>query len=53
LRAPSGSAGGAALRPETGIYSLQGIHFDRQRFNSTAECLTAAYARRLPLEVCK
>jgi hypothetical protein len=35
------------------IYSLEGVYFDRRWFNSTADCLTAASARSLPLDLCK
>jgi hypothetical protein len=47
---PSGATfpqGGA--RP----YSLRAIYFRRDQFKSTADCLTAAYTQRLPLEVCQ
>ena len=36
-----------------GSYSLRGVYFRREWFPSTADCLTSAYARRLPLEVCQ
>jgi hypothetical protein len=35
------------------VYSLRGIYFKRDWFEGTADCLTAAHARGLPLEVCK
>ncbi len=38
-----------AARP----YSLRAIYFRRDQFRSTADCLTAAYTQRLPLEVCQ
>jgi hypothetical protein len=31
---------------------LQAIYFRREARKSTADCLTAAYAQQLPLEVC-
>ena len=34
-------------------YSLRGVYFRREWFGSTADCLTAASARRLPLELCQ
>jgi hypothetical protein len=34
-------------------YSLRAIYFRRDQFKSTADCLTAAYTQRLPLEVCQ
>jgi hypothetical protein len=34
-------------------YSLRGIYFKREWFESPADCLTAAYAKGLPLEVCQ
>jgi hypothetical protein len=48
--------GGAAIAGPPGsidAYSLQGIYFKREWFESPADCLTAAYAKRLPLEVCQ
>ena len=37
----------------TRTYSLRGVYFKRDQFSSVADCLTAAYAERLPLEVCQ
>jgi hypothetical protein len=34
-------------------YSLRAIYFKREMFQSTADCLTAASAKRLPLELCR
>jgi hypothetical protein len=33
-------------------YSLRGIYFNKERFSSVADCLTAASLRHLPLGVC-
>ncbi|HYD07872.1 MAG TPA: hypothetical protein VEC60_19210 [Reyranella sp.] len=50
--APARGGGAAAAEPP-GIYSLRGIYFNRQQFGSTADCLTAASAQGLPLEMCR
>lgn len=34
-------------------YALQGINFNPEQFRSTADCLTAASARGLPLDLCR
>ncbi len=34
-------------------YSLQGIYFNPKQFHSVADCLTAASAEGLPLDLCK
>jgi len=46
---PSGATSLQGARP----YSLRAIYFRRDQFRSTADCLTAAYTQRLPLEVCQ
>ena len=46
---PSGATSLQGVRP----YSLRAIYFRRDQFRSTADCLTAAYTQRLPLEVCQ
>jgi hypothetical protein len=33
-------------------YSLHAVNFDRTRFGTAADCLTAASARLLPLDIC-
>jgi hypothetical protein len=43
--APAGDAGGT--------YSLRGVYFSPQQFSSTADCLTAASAQGLPLDLCR
>ena len=44
----------AASREETPrAYQLRPVYFRRDAFKSTADCLTAAYSQRLPLEVCQ
>jgi len=35
------------------FYTLRAIYFRRESFKSTADCLTAAHAQQLPLEVCR
>ncbi|MBV8193077.1 MAG: hypothetical protein JOY64_21275 [Alphaproteobacteria bacterium] len=34
-------------------YSTQAIYFNAKRYRSRADCLTAAYSVRLPLEICR
>jgi len=34
-------------------YVIQAIFFNRNRYRSTADCLTAAYSAGLPLELCR
>jgi hypothetical protein len=34
-------------------YSLRGIDFNRRQFRTTADCLTAASTRNLPLDLCR
>jgi hypothetical protein len=34
-------------------YSLRAIYFRRDFYENAADCLTAAYAQQLPLELCK
>jgi hypothetical protein len=49
---PGGAA--AASQPQSiDAYSLRGIYFKREWYESPADCLTAAYAKGLPLEVCQ
>jgi hypothetical protein len=54
----SGSTGGRertlTLQDERGrTYRISARYFRRQLFKSTADCMTAAYAQRLPLELCQ
>jgi hypothetical protein len=35
------------------LYALQGVYFDVKSYKSEADCLTAAYDLRLPLDLCK
>ena len=34
-------------------YSIEAIYFNAKAYSSAADCLTAAYARRLPLDLCR
>ena len=34
-------------------YSLRAIYFNRDRYRTEADCLTAAYTQQLPLELCR
>jgi hypothetical protein len=42
-----------ALTAPADKYSLQAVNFDRRRFKSVADCLTAASAGHLPLVLCR
>jgi len=43
----------APLEAKARAYTLHPIYFRRDRFKTTADCLTAAYSQRLPLDVCR
>jgi hypothetical protein len=43
------NAGGLCSQPS---YSIQAIYFNASNYPSVADCLTAAYSSRLPLELC-
>jgi hypothetical protein len=42
--------GKACLEP---YYSIEAVYFNAKRYSSTADCLTAAYSMRLPLDMCR
>jgi hypothetical protein len=44
---------GHALRCSSGSYSIEAVYFNAKRYRSTADCLTAAHAAALPLELCR
>jgi hypothetical protein len=46
------SAPAAASQGADG-YALRGIYFRREIYESTADCLTAASAKGLPLDLCQ
>jgi hypothetical protein len=48
-----GRSGIASRQLDNRLYTLHAIYFRREAFKSTADCLTAAYAQQLPLEVCQ
>jgi hypothetical protein len=48
---PAPAAAGAT-GDATGLYSLRGVYFNPRQFESTADCLTAASAQGLPLDLC-
>ena len=53
-----GSVGGGlsetpSLQRGDRFYTVRAIYFRRESFKSTADCLTAAHAQHLPLEVCR
>jgi len=43
----------APLEEKARAYTLHPVYFQRDRFKTTADCLTAAYSQRLPLDVCR
>jgi hypothetical protein len=34
-------------------YQLRPVYFPRERYKSTADCLTAAHSQKLPLDLCR
>jgi hypothetical protein len=51
-----GRGGGAAATGQalsSGDYELHGIYFKPRSYASEADCLTAAYAKGIPLDVCR
>jgi hypothetical protein len=44
---------GIAGSSRDALYALKGIYFDVKSYKSEADCLTAAYDLRLPLDLCK
>ena len=50
---PSAAAVAGVLTTPAREYSLQAVYFDRNRFKSVADCLTAASAGHLPLDLCR
>ena len=44
---------GVAETSPGALYALQGVYFDVKSYKSEADCLTAAYDLRLPLDLCK
>jgi hypothetical protein len=43
----------AAVPREEKAFQLRPVYFPRTRFNSIADCLTAAYSQQLPPDVCR
>jgi hypothetical protein len=45
---------GGSLSPEgRRAFQLRAVYFRRELYKSTADCLTAAYTQRLPLDLCR
>ncbi len=44
-------AGSVRTSPD-GLYALKGVYFNVKSYKSEADCLTAAYNLRLPLDLC-
>jgi len=43
----------APLQEKPRAYQLRAVYFGRDQFKSAADCLTAAYSQKLPLDVCR
>jgi len=48
-----GAAQAASQAPGNDAYELHGIYFKPSSYPTPADCLTAAYAKGLPLDVCR
>jgi hypothetical protein len=46
------TAGSAIVGQAPGVYALRGVYFRREWYMTQAECLTAAYALGVPLNIC-
>jgi hypothetical protein len=46
-------AASPAERERLRSYKLQPVYFRRDAFKTTADCMTAAYSQKLPLDVCR
>jgi hypothetical protein len=42
-----------AEREKLRSYQLRPVYFSRDRFKSTADCMTAAYSQGLPVDLCR
>ena len=40
-------------RPCSSVYTLRAVYFNAERYRSKADCLTAAYTARVPLDLCR
>jgi hypothetical protein len=43
----------APLEEKPRAYQLRPVYFRHDQFKSAADCLTAAYSQRLPLDLCR
>jgi hypothetical protein len=43
----------ARLEEKPRAYQLRPVYFRRDQFESAADCLTAAYSQKLPLDLCR
>jgi len=41
------------LEEKPRAYQLHPLYFRRDQFESVADCLTAAYSQKLPLDLCR
>ena len=49
-----GVGGSDGLSPQDPrAFALRAVYFRRDAYSSTADCLTAAHAQRLPLDLCQ
>jgi hypothetical protein len=46
-------AASPAERQKLRSYQLRPVYFPRDRYTSTADCMTAAYSKGLPVDVCR
>lgn len=49
----SGGSVGLSPRDRARAFALRAVYFRRELYRSTADCLTAAYTQRLPLDLCQ
>ena len=48
-----GGSDGLSPQDRARAFALRAVYFRREAYSSTADCLTAAYTQRLPLELCQ
>jgi hypothetical protein len=48
-----GYYGSGTQKERARAYSLRAIYFNRDRYRTAADCLTAAYTQQLPLDLCR
>jgi hypothetical protein len=48
-----GSSDGLSPQDRARAFALRAVYFRREAYRSTVDCLTAAYARHLPIDLCQ